>query len=429
MRTARQDPGGADLLRRAKAVTAAETWDLNRRFPFVMDRASGAHIWDDRGNRYVDFTSCSGAAPLGAGYGPVVEHTISELRRTGGIVAGPLSTLRVEVAERLVDLFPCAERAIFFRTGSCATTAAVRLARVYSGKRRVLTSGYHGWHDWQLQYRPAMALPDRDPDTVDFGYDLERLTDLLAEDTAAVILTPEVNFFPPAYVAELEVRVKRHGALLILDEVMTGFRYARGGYHAATGVEPDLITVSKGLANGVALSAVLGRAAVMRADERTYLGNTYQREVTPFATAMATLDALADGDALGTIEHVGRRLIGALEEAFAAAGVQAWAFERPSMFDVVFADPELGHEFFQGLWNRGYLMQYGGRFMPSAATEDEDIEGFRTAAVEVLTEKAAERDGGGKAAFIDAAGRFGEEYFAATERAIRTWSRPPVPSA
>jgi glutamate-1-semialdehyde 2,1-aminomutase len=317
---------------------------------------------------------------------------------------------------------------VFFRTGSCATTAAVRLARVHTGRRTVLTSGYHGWHDWHLQYRPSMGLTGRDPETTDFGYDLDRLAGLLAEhrDTAAVIVTPEVNFFPPAYAAELERIVRRHGVLLILDEVMTGFRYAEGGYHAATGVTPDLITVSKGLANGVALSAVLGRAEVMRADEDTYLGNTYQREVTPFAAAMATLDAWADGTMLDRINEVGRRLIGALEEAFTAEGVQAWAFAHPAMFDVMFADPVLGHEFFQGLWARGYLMQYGGRFMPSAATADEDVEGFRAAAADVLKAKAAGRQAAehrpSGTTFADAARAFGREYFAAGERAISAWA-------
>lgn len=422
----------ADFLDRARRFTASETWDLDRRFPLVLDRASGAQVWDTAGRRYVDFTSCSGAAPLGAGHRPVTDRVVSELSRSGGILPGPLSALRVELAERIAAYFPVAERSVFFRTGSCATTAAVRLARVHTGADTVLTSGYHGWHDWHLQDRTPMGLPGRDPQSVDFRYDLELLDELAAAcgPIAAVIVTPEVNFFPEEYARTLEAAVRRHGALLIMDEVMTGFRYAARGYHTAAGLSPDLITLSKGLANGTALSAVAGRAAVLNASEHTYLGNTYQREVTPFAAALATLDALADGTALARMRTVGDRLIRGLNAVFARHSTAAWAFAHPSMFDVLFEDPALGHAFFQQMWGRGFLMQYGGRFMPSAATADEDVDAAVATADTALTVALEEtdgradqpgdrgqRDGGVLAAAI----RFAEERFVATPGAIEKW--------
>ncbi|MFE9423833.1 aminotransferase class III-fold pyridoxal phosphate-dependent enzyme [Kitasatospora sp. NPDC006697] len=420
----------AAALARARNSTASEKWDLNHRFPIVMERASGVHVWDVGGRRYTDFTSCSGAAPLGAGFAPVVERVSAELARTGGILPGPLSLQRVEVAERLAEVFPCAERSIFFRTGSCATTAAVRLARVHTGARLVLTSGYHGWHDWQLQYRPELALPDRDPDTVDFGYDLDRLDSLAraADRVAAVIVTPEVNFYPPEYIRQLETIARSRGALVIVDEVMTGFRYAWRGYHCAAGLEPDLITLSKGLANGMALSAVAGRSAVVRADELTYLGNTYQREVTPFAAALATLDAYADGAAMARMRGVGTLLIEGLNEVFERSGVDAWARSWPTMFDVLFGDRELGHLFFQEMWDRGFLMQYGGRFMPSSATSNADIGAALAAAPEALA-TAQEKRGAGTAAGApvaaeDAAVTFAADAFGATEHSVRQWFVP-----
>jgi len=415
----------ARFLDRARRFTASETWDLDRRFPLVLDRASGAEVWDAAGRRYVDFTSCSGAAPLGAGHGPVTDRVVAELTRGGGILPGPLSTLRVDLAERLAALFPVAERSVFFRTGSCATTAAVRLARVHTGADTVLTSGYHGWHDWHLQDRAPMGLPGRDPGSIDFRYDLDLLDELAAAHgpVAAVIVTPEVNFFPEEYARALQAAVRRHGALLIVDEVMTGFRYATGGYHTAAGLSPDLITLSKGLANGTALSAVSGRAEVMNACERTYLGNTYQREVTPFAAALATLDALADGTALTRMREVGVRLIRGLGDVFARHSTAAWAFAHPTMFDVLFADSELGHAFFQQMWGRGFLMQYGGRFMPSAATTDEDVDAAVATADTALTAALEEtgvrerRDG----AVLPAATRFAEERFVATPGAVEKW--------
>ncbi|WP_434740924.1 aminotransferase class III-fold pyridoxal phosphate-dependent enzyme [Micromonospora sp. SH-82] len=420
-------------LARARAVTASDMWDLDRRFPIVLDRAAGAYAWDVQGRRYLDLTSCSGAAPLGAGHPGVLDAATRAMVHTGGILPGPVSMLRVELAERLVDVFPCAERAIFFRTGSCATTAAVRLARVHTGARPVLTSGFHGWHDWHLQYRPDLALPDRDPDTMDFGYDLDRLDELASrhERIAAVIVTPEVNFFPEEHLRQVATVARRHGGLVVVDEVMTGFRYAPGGYHAAAGVDADLIAVSKGLANGFALSAVLGRAEVMKAGEATYLGNTYQREVTPFAAALATLDVFADPAVRDRIRTVGTGLMTSLNEVFATVGVTAVARSCPTMFDVVFADHDLGTRFFQEMWRHGFLMQYGGRFMPSAATTDEDVRAVADAAHAALRATLAESgeapagDRSTERRLHAAAVEFAGENFAATPQTVNTWFGKP----
>jgi glutamate-1-semialdehyde 2,1-aminomutase len=427
--TADLNSDGDEALQRAIRVTASRNWDLDQRFPIVLARASGAYAWDVSGRRYLDFTSCSGAAPLGAGFEPVVARVTDELGRTGGVLPGPISMHRVEAAERLAEIFPCAQRSMFFRTGSCATTAAVRLARVHTTADLILTSGYHGWHDWHLQDRAPMGLPNRDPASIDFGYDLNRLEDLARQHgpVAAVIVTPEVNVFPEEYARELEAVVRRHDALLIVDEVMTGFRYAPGGYHTSASITPDLITLSKGLANGMALSAVAGRSDVMAATEKTYLGNTYQREVTPFAAALSTLDALADGSALARMAEVGRNLMLGLNTVFERHRANAWALRWPTMFDVVFQDSELGHTFFQEMWRRGFLMQYGGRFMPSAATSDSDVQDAIQAADEALPaaqEKVSATPGSRTDAdAMESAVRFAGERFVATASSIRQWFR------
>ncbi len=426
----------ASLLARARNVTASDTWDLDRRFPIVMERATGSHVYDAAGSEYIDFTSCSGAAPLGAGHPGVLEQTINEMRRSGGILPGPISTYRVYVAERLAEIFPCAERSIFFRTGSCATTAAARLARIATGRRVLLTSGFHGWHDWHLQYRPQLALANRDPETFDFGYDLGVLNDLAAKHggVAAVIVTPEVSVYPHEFAREVEAVCRRHGALLVVDEVMTGFRYAWGGYSKAAGIEPDVITLSKGLANGMALSCVSGRGDILKAAERTYLGNTFQRETTPFAAAMATLDAYADGDVLDRIHAAGSRLMAGLDDLFRSAGVDAWTAGVPTMFDMVFADPSLGTSFCQRMWAAGFLMQYGGRFMPSSAVTEEDIESALAAAppalASAMTDHAVavgEPGGRDDSGFLAALVEFGREAFASTPDSVRAWARRGQP--
>ncbi|MEV0215825.1 aminotransferase class III-fold pyridoxal phosphate-dependent enzyme [Micromonospora sp. ALFpr18c] len=375
------------LIERAKLVTASPRWDLEKRFPVVADRAEGCHVWDANGDRYIDYTSCSGAAPLGIGHPSVVQAAIDALQR-GGIVPNTLSLPRIETAESLLSFFPGTERVRFFRTGSCATTAAVRISRVHTGRRLVLTSGFHGWHDWHLQSAFG-GLPGRDPETVDFGYDLEQLSTLLSErwqEVACVIVTPEVCFFSHDYHIELAQLVRSHGCLLVLDEVMTGFRYDQGGYATAAGIQPDLFTLSKGLANGIALSAVAGRGEIFDGAESAYLGYTYQREVMPFAAAKASLEVFRSGEPFTAMKKVGTVLIEGLNRLFERSAVPAIAFGWPSMFRVLFVNDDIGQEFYAGLLRRGVLIEYGGVHMISAATSDQDLAYTLEAAEESLNE-------------------------------------------
>ncbi|MGY3371778.1 glutamate-1-semialdehyde aminotransferase [Bradyrhizobium sp. GM2.4] len=243
---------------------------------------------------------------------------------------------------------------------------------------------------------------------------------------AAVIITPEVNFFPPEYHRELQNLVHRRGALLILDEAMTGFRYGLGGDHTAVGLAPDLITLSKGLANGMALSAVAGRAEVLNAAEKTYLGNTYQREITPFAAALSTLDALRNGAALARMRQVGMQIINGLNGVFASEQVRARAVAWPTMFDVVFANADLGFALFQEMWSRGFLMQYGGRFMPSAALSDADVQAAIEAAGQALPAALVRLESTGRDTDLMAAAvRFAGDHFLATADLVRRWFTEP----
>jgi glutamate-1-semialdehyde 2,1-aminomutase/neamine transaminase/2'-deamino-2'-hydroxyneamine transaminase/neomycin C transaminase len=362
-------PGAASALQRAVAVTSSPRWDVAERYPIVFARADGAYAWDVAGRRYLDLTSASGAAPLGARHPAVRAALLRAVDELGGILPSTISEQRTAVARGLVDIFPCGERVAFMRTGSCATTAAVRIARAATGRRLVLTSGFHGWHDWHLQARADAGRAD-DGEVVDFGYSLatlRRVAEAARRPPAAVIVTPEPAFFPEPYYRELERVVRACGALLIYDEVMTGLRYAVGGFHGATGGSPDLITVSKGLANGTALSAVVGRAEVMAGQEATYLGNTYLREVTPFAVAEATLPIMTGG-AIDAMNARGAQLRDGLTAVFTEHGVAARAIGPGPMFDVVFRDDRWGGELYRRLRAEGVLLDYGGKHMTSAVT-------------------------------------------------------------
>lgn len=370
-------PDQAAALARAVAVTTSQRWDVHERFPVVFEQADGAYAWGVDGRRYLDLTSCSGALPLGARHPEVRKATYRAVEELGGMLPGPISEYRTRVAQQLVDIFPCAQRAVFFRTGSCATAAAARLARVATGRRLVLTSGFHGWHDSYLQVKERV-IEARDPETIDFGYSLERLQRTLetsGAQVAAVIVTPEVGYFPVPYYQALARLVRASGAVLIYDEVMTGFRYGVGGFHSVLGGgAPDLVTVSKGIANGTALSAVLGTAEIMDAFEETYLGNTYLRELTPFVIAEVTLPILTAGGAIDTMQARGSELLDGFNQVFAEHGIEAQAFGPSAMFDVIFHDDSLGREFYTRLLSDGVLLEYGGTHLVSAATTSADIQ-------------------------------------------------------
>lgn len=286
-------------------------------------------------------------------------------------------------------------------------------------------SRFHGWHDWHLQTALG-GLPNRDPEVLDFGYDLPRLEKLLevrASEVACVILTPEVAFYPHDYHVQLERLVHEYGCLLVLDEVMTGFRYALGGYSSAVGLQPDLITVSKGLANGFALSAALGRADIFEGPGDAYFGSTYQREVTPFAAATASLKVFTSTDPTKTMRAAGAQLIQGLNRVFDKFSVPAVAFGWPSMFRVLFCDDNTGHAFYGNLVRRGVLMEYRGVHMISAATTDDDLD-YTLQAVEASlvemerTELLPERD---REIHDDDAYALASRAFGASEDSVRAW--------
>lgn len=377
-------PESATLIDRGVAVTASLRPDLEGTFPFVAHHADGAFIWDTDGKRYLDFTASSGAVLLGYREREVDEAVIDLIRHRGTILPTTLSDLQIRAAERLVEIFPCADRVLFFKTGSCATTAAVRLARVFSGKSKVLTSGYHGWHDWHLQIFPRFRFADSEH--IDFRYNLNLLQQLLQQhrgDVACVILTPEPCFFEQAYFAELQEIVKAEGVLFIIDEVVSGFRYGVGGVQKRFGITPDLATIGKGLANGYGLSAVVGRKDVVDARDRTHLVGTYQHELTPLAAALATIEIFLRDHISERLEATGGKLLRGLQELLGKAlpnSVQGF----PALFHIICNEEAFAQEFYAELLQRGVLMHPFDCQMVTAAHTEEDIAYALSAAGEAL---------------------------------------------
>jgi len=284
--------------------------------PVRMARAAGAEVWDVDGRRYLDFFMGLGAVALGYGHPAVNAAAIAAIN--AGVV-GPLAPESEErLAERLAGLLPWMERTRFLKTGAEAVAAAVRLARVHTGRERVLHCGYHGWLDWS---QPA-GTPGVPAATfvfsgeLPFG-DVERGRKLIrsgGDRLAAVVVEPIVEQVPaPEWFAMLREETRSVGAVLILDEIKTAFRIALGGAAERWQIAPDLVVLGKALANGFPLAAVGGRREVMEEARRTWISSTLATELVGFAAAEATLEVMVEGRVPLHLGRIGGRLYRGLE--------------------------------------------------------------------------------------------------------------------
>lgn len=337
----------ANSLSRYGAFTGSDRPDLEGGYPFVVSKGKGCNLWSLGGQEFIDFTCATGAVILGYAYPDIVD-AVSKRASFGNIFITPYSDEMGILAEQLVDIIPSAEKVAFFRTGSCGTTAAVRLARVFTERDIILTCGYHGWHDWHQGIFPRFKFAD--DRHIEFGYNLNLLEQLLEKHrgkVAAVIITPEPAFFPDSYFHELSEIVSSYDALLIFDEVMSGFRYQLGGVQARCGVKPDISIFGKGLANEYSLSVVVGRAEIIDARSKTHLAGTFNHEMTPIVAAIKTLDIIKKRNVIETIQDRGRILLDGLEKLFEHYGIISEITDTPAIFHVIFDTEEFAQAFYK----------------------------------------------------------------------------------
>lgn len=265
--------------------------------PSFISRGKGSHVWDVDGNEYIDFTMGVGPVSLGYCYEPVDTAIRNQL--ADGITFSLVHPLEVEVAEIISGIIPNAESIRFSKTGCDVTSAAVRLARAYTGKNTILCCGYHGWHDWYIGTTDRNAgIPKSTQDlTFTFQYnDIQSVLDAIDNDTAAIILEPMVFEQPKnIFLHFLREICDEKGILLIFDEMWTGFRLALGGAQEYFGVKADLACFSKAVANGMPLSILTGRRDVMQLLEHgVFFFTTFGGETLSLAAAKATIHELQD---------------------------------------------------------------------------------------------------------------------------------------
>jgi glutamate-1-semialdehyde 2,1-aminomutase len=349
--------------------------------PMYLTRGRGARVWDADGNEYLDMTMAVG--PLSLGYAdPVIDEAIRS-QLADGITFSLMHPLEVEVAELIRATVPNAERVRFSKTGADVTSAAIRVARAHTDRDRVVCCGYHGWHDWYIATTDrGTGIPDTTRELVStFDYnDLDSVRDAIDVDTACVILEPMVVEAPqPGFLEGVRQLCDEHGALLVFDEMWTGFRLALGGAQEKFGVRADLACYSKAIANGMPLSVLAGRADVMQRLERdVFFYTTFGGEALSLAAAAATIPELRRRNVPETLATRGR----VLRQGFARICADreiAWArclgmdARTLVVFDPGAVDPLLAKSFVQQeLIRRGVL--WSGFHNLSWAHRDGDIE-------------------------------------------------------
>ncbi|HZQ25974.1 MAG TPA: aminotransferase class III-fold pyridoxal phosphate-dependent enzyme [Terriglobales bacterium] len=316
-RTVKVVPGGAQTFSKSASQYVEGV------APMFLERGKGCRVWDVDGNEYIDYVQ--GLLPNILGYAhDGVNRAVADQIAQGHSFSLP-HRLEVELAERLTRLIPCAEMVRFGKNGSDATSGAIRAARAFTGREHIACCGYHGWQDW---YIGSTTRNSGVPEAVRalthaFRYnDVSSLRAVLQEHPgqfAAVIMEP-VNFTEPAagFLEAVKNVTHQHGALLIFDEICSGFHFGLGGAQKRYGVVPDLACFGKAMGNGFPISCIVGRADVMRVFEEIFYSFTFAGEVASMAAAMKVLDILESTDALARMEANGRVL---------QDGIQTFAME------------------------------------------------------------------------------------------------------
>lgn len=279
--------------------------------PKYIHTAKGSHVWDVDGNEYIDFNMGIGPVILGYCYDKVDRAVINQLK--SGITFSLMHPLEVQTAELISSIIPNAEAVRFAKNGCDVTTAAVRLARAYTGRDNVLCCGYHGWHDWYISVTDRNSgIPSQVQNlTYTFEYNnLDSLINALDDTVACVILEPVVFDEPQNnFLHKVKELCEKNGSILIFDEMWTGFRINPGGAQQYYGVNADLACFSKAVANGMPLSVLTGRKDIMNLLERdVFFFSTFGGETLSLAAANAVINEIIEYDVCSYISEQGAKI-------------------------------------------------------------------------------------------------------------------------
>jgi glutamate-1-semialdehyde 2,1-aminomutase len=354
--------------------------------PLYASRGRKAHLWDIDGNRFVDLVAALGAVSIGYCDRRIDSAVRKQMR--SGVTFSLSSKLESEVAELLVSLIPEAEMVRFAKNGSDVTSAAIRLARHVTGKNLVVRSSYHGWHDWYIgsTSRNSGVPSEVQNLTVVLPFNnLEHAQKLFLErgnEISCIILEPVGMDFPvPGFLEGLRSLCNQYGALLIFDEVVTGFRVSKSGAGSLFGISPDLSCFGKGIANGYPLSAIVGKRDFMRELTEVFFSGTFGGEALSLAAAKSVLSLVKEGLVVEHLEKIGRDLENRISKLLAdnkfdflqLSGHPSWKFLKWNI-ESPYLD-EAKTLFLQEMMQEGILILNTFNIMTSLSKQDlEQIE-------------------------------------------------------
>lgn len=281
--------------------------------PLFATHGLGGRIWDIDGNMYVDLVN--GLMPNVLGYADVDVDFAIKQQLNNGITLSLATELEVELAEKLTRIIPCAEKVRFAKNGSDATSGCIRLARAYTGRDRIIVCGYHGWQDWYIGTTTRnKGIPKAVSElshSVPYN-DLNAVAELLNKhkgEFAGLILEPMTTQEPQdGYLQGLKDLLHKHNALLIFDEVITGFRFSLGGAQKLFNVTPDLASFGKSMGNGMPISAVVGSTKIMQEMEEIFFSGTFGGETLSLAASIAVINKMEKEPVIETLWKTGKFL-------------------------------------------------------------------------------------------------------------------------
>ncbi|MDZ4677659.1 MAG: aminotransferase class III-fold pyridoxal phosphate-dependent enzyme [Oligoflexia bacterium] len=352
--------------------------------PYFIQKGKGCHVWDVDGNKYVDFVN--GLCAVNLGYGDSDVNNAVRNQLEDGVIFTLPHPLEMQVAEKIKEMVPCAEMVRFGKNGSDATSGAIRLARAYTNRDHVAMCGYHGWQDWYIGATARnRGVPKATRDlSHTFTYNdlssLEKIFQEFPNQIAAVILEP-MNVTEPkvGFLQGVKDLAAENGAVLVFDETITGFRFAKGGAQEFFGVTPDLATFGKGIANGFPVSAVAGKREIMKLMEEIFFSFTFGGETLSLAAALATMEKMQKEPVIEHFKTQGNKIIKGVEvlitkydigSYLSISGNPAWSFlnfKDKSQYSVW----QIKTLFFQEIFLRGVLTL--GTHNLSYSHKDEDI--------------------------------------------------------
>lgn len=369
-------PGGTQLLSKRSEMFLPDQW------PSYFKKAKGCEVWDLDGNKYIDMYSM-GIGSCVLGYAdPDVNKAVKK-----AIDSGSMCTLNspeeVELAELLIKLHPWAERARFARTGGEAMAIAVRIARAKIRKDKIAFCGYHGWHDWYLSSNLAndknldghlikglepKGVPRALKGTaIPFHYNkIEELEKIIAEnkDIGIIVMEPIRHIDPEnGFLQKVRKIADDIGAVLIFDEVSSGFRFNVGGVHLKYGVNPDIAVFAKGMSNGFPMAAIIGKKEVMEVAQETFISSTYWTERIGPVAAIATIKKMIKNKVPKQLEKTGVYVRKNLEKICKKRGISMNISGLPALMHFSFDYGENSQAiktlFIQEMLERGFIASSG----------------------------------------------------------------------